>query len=291
MMIPKVSIVVPAYNNAGSIRETLESILAQKYQNFEVIVADHSSTDGTADIVQQYVGNPHLRVLRPTQTGGGAAANWGRVCGHANGELLKLVCGDDLIEPDALAAQVAALDAHPSAVLVASPRRVISARGRVIVSRRGLAGLRGLVPGRHAIKTTVRAGTNVFGEPACVLFRRGALEAVGGWDSRFPYLIDEATYVKLLMQGDMVALPKVLAAFRVSGGQWSVRLAREQAAQVRAFHAALLAEHRGLVSVLDVALGDVRAVAMSYARRLVYAWLRLRGRLEVARPVPPEHGQ
>ncbi len=273
---PRVSVVVPAYNNADFISQTIESILAQDYTNFEVIVADHSSSDETSDVIRRYEANPRLRILSPTPAGGGALTNWDRVSLHANGELLKLVCGDDLIAPYALSEQVAAFNAHPSAVLVASPRRLIDANGRVLLRRRGLAGLRGLISGRTAIRAGVRAGANIFGEPACVLLKREVLELVGGWDSRFPYLIDQATYTRIMIHGDVVALSRVLAAFRISAGQWSVRLAREQAAQVRAFHAALRAEHGDLLSEFDVVLGNSRAAAMSYARRFIYASVRVR---------------
>ena len=272
---PRVSVVVPAYNNADFISQTIESILAQDYTNFEVIVADHSSSDGTSDVIRRYEANPRLRILSPTQAGGGALANWDRVSRHASGELLKLVCGDDLIAPSALSEQVAAFNAHPSAVLVASLRRLIDADGRVLLRRRGLAGLNGLISGRTAIRAAVRAGVNIFGEPACVLLKREFLDLAGGWDSRFPYLIDQATYTRIMIHGDVVALPRVLAAFRISAGQWSVRLAREQAAQVHAFHAALRVEHGDLLSELDIMLGNSRAVVMSYVRRLIYASVRV----------------
>ena len=85
------------------------------------------------------------------------------------GELVKLVCGDDIIYPDCLRLQVEAMDANPSVVLVASRRDLIDARGAIIIASRGLAGLAGRVPGRMAARHTVVAGSNVFGEPACVL--------------------------------------------------------------------------------------------------------------------------
>src|SRR5207344_678025 len=99
-------------------------------------------------------------------------------------------------------------------------------------TRRGLAGLAGRVPGRMAVRHTVVAGSNIFGEPACVLFRRDALDGAGGWDGRHPYVIDEATYVKVLLHGDFFGIDRALAAFRLSSSQWSVHLARDQSSQV-----------------------------------------------------------
>lgn len=273
---PRVSVVVPAYNNAEFLGKTIESILAQDYADYELIVADHSSLDKTGEVIERYAGNPRVRVMTPTPAGGGALANWNRVSGFARGEFVKLVCGDDLIAPSALREQVAALDANPSAVLVASPRALIDSNGKVILQCRGLAGLRGLVLGRVAVRAAVRAGTNIFGEPACVLFRREILEREGGWDSQFPYLIDQATYTRILLHGNMVALPKVLASFRISSGQWSVRLVRQQAEQAMAFHAALRANNKGMLSRLDLLTGNAKAIAISYARRLAYLSMRSR---------------
>ena len=90
-----------------------------------------------------------------------------------------------------------------------------------VTTGRGLAGLTGRVPGRVAARHTVVAGSNIFGEPACVLIRREALVRAGGWDGRHPYVIDEATYVKVLLTGDFFGIDKALAAFRLSSSQWS----------------------------------------------------------------------
>jgi glycosyltransferase involved in cell wall biosynthesis len=135
-------VVIPTYNNAAYLMDTLESVLAQDYDDFEVIVADHSSTDGTAVLLQRYAEHPRVRLLT-TEAGGGALRNWNRVSQAATGELLKLVCGDDLLAPTALSQQVAAFDAHSTAVLVAAQRDIVDAHGRPIVRGRGLAGLKG----------------------------------------------------------------------------------------------------------------------------------------------------
>lgn len=178
-MTPRVSVVVPAYNNADVLAQTMRSILDQTFQDFELIVSDHASTDGTWDVLQEFTGDPRVRLER-TEAGGGARRNWNRVSQLASGEYLKLVCGDDLIRPTMLEEQVRALDAAgPRAVLVASQRDLIDARGEVFVKARGLGKLDGVVPGKDALRATVRSGGNLFGEPACVMMRRDALEAAG----------------------------------------------------------------------------------------------------------------
>lgn len=272
-MNPRVSVVVPAYRNVEYLAQTLDSILAQDYDDFELVVADHSSNDGTDELLARYADHPKVRVLSPTPAGGGAKANWDRVSMAARGELLKLVCGDDLIAPDALSRQVAALDAHPSAVLVASKRDLVDAQGKVVIAGRGLGPLKGLVSGRDAVRASVLAGTNLFGEPGCVMFRRELLVQAGGWDNSHPYLIDQASYSAIMLQGDMVALRASLASFRINAGQWSVRLMNDQAQQAIDFHNALAAADPQLLSPMTLRVGNLKARLMAQARRLTYLWL------------------
>ena len=274
-MTPRVSVVVPAFNNAEYIVETMDSVLAQDFEDLEVIVSDHSSSDYTAALLARYADHPKVRVLS-TEAGGGALRNWNRVSQEASGELIKLVCGDDLLEPTALSEQVAAFDEHPSAVLVAAQRDIVDHHGVHVVKKRGLAGLRGLVDGRVAARRTVVVGSNIFGEPACVLLRRDVLEKVGWWRNEHPFVIDEATYIAVMLHGDVVALPRSLASFRISATQWSVALVKEQASQAHGMHRALRASDPTLLSARDVRVGNARVVLMAFIRRMTYVWLRRR---------------
>lgn len=278
MTTPLVSVVIPAYNNAEHIRQAVESVLDQTFPHIEVIIGDHSSTDGTWELLQPYASDPRVTLFR-TPAGGGAERNWNAVTDRAVGRYLKLVCGDDLLHPEALQQQVADLEANPGAGLAASRRIIIDASGRTIIAARGLDGLRGLVPGRIALRRMLRSGTNILGEPACVTLRRDLLVAAGGWDATHPYLIDSATYAAVLRDSALMAQPASLASFRLSGSQWSVRLARQQAAQARAFHRALRAQDPMSFSRADLFVGNVRATILALGRRLIYFALarRLRG--------------
>jgi glycosyltransferase involved in cell wall biosynthesis len=269
MSKPLVSVVVPAYNNAHYIDETIDSILAQTYAPLEVIIGDHSSTDSTWEMLQKYASDPRVRLLQ-VEAGGGAQRNWNAVTALATGTYLKLVCGDDLIRPDAVQRQVAALEANPSAGLAASRRDIVDAHGEPIIRGRGMPGMTGVVAGATALRATMRAGTNIFGEPACVMFRRELLPPGESWISENPYLIDVATYASVLAVSDVVVDEESLASFRVNDGQWSVRLANEQAEQVHAFHRALRAATPAWFSAADVAVGNAKATVLAWGRRLAY---------------------
>lgn len=267
--MPKLSLVIPAYNNADFLGDTIESILDQDFTDWELLIADHSSSDGTWEVMNRYASDPRIRLMT-TEKGGGAPRNWNRVTDEATGEYLKLVCGDDLLRAGTLSAQVRALDEHPAATLVASPRDIVDARGDVLIPSRGLSGLHGEHPGGTAIRATVKAGSNILGEPACVTMRRTALVEAGGWDGRFPYLIDEATYARVLLQGRFVGVPQTGAAFRLNGGQWSVALASSQSDQAIAFHRWMHELRPDIVSKTVLRIGNARARVMAYARRAVY---------------------
>lgn len=277
-MSPTVSVVVPSYNNANHIERTMGSILAQTFADMELLVSDHSSDDGTWELLQQYADDPRVSLMQIPR-GGGAPANWEYVSQHATGRYLKLVCGDDLIYPTCLAEQVAAIESDPDVVLVACLRDILDDADRPIVKARGLHGLAGKVPGRVAVRRTVRAGTNIFGEPGCILMERQVLADTGWWDARAPYLIDQATASRVALRGSIVALRKSLAGFRISDQQWSVSLAHTQAEHAARFHHVVAAENPGLLSEADVRLGDRKAAAMAWIRRSTYVYLRQRMRL------------
>jgi glycosyltransferase involved in cell wall biosynthesis len=270
---PRVSVVVPSYQNESYIEETIRSILAQTYTDFEVVVADHGSSDRTWAILQQFTGDARVRLLT-TEPGGGAERNWNRVTEQARGELVKLVCGDDLLAPDCLATQVAALDEHgEGVVMVASARDIVDAAGRPVLRAHGLGGLEGRVGGREAIRRSVVRGANIFGEPCCVLFRRTTLEEVGGWHGDPGFMIDQATYCRALLRGDLATAPGSLASFRLSSTQWSVALARQQSRSAGAMHRQIARLAPGLLSARDIRVGNARASLRAVQRRLVYLYL------------------
>lgn len=276
MTAPRLSVVIPAYNNGRTIAETMRSVLADSSVDLELIVADHASTDDTLAQIRRFEDDERVTILE-TPTGGGAPRNWNRVTESARGDLLKLVCGDDIVMPETLARQMRILE-DPGVALTACRRDIVDAEGRVLFSGWGLRGLRRRMTGARAVRAAVRAGSNLFGEPASVMMRRDDLAAAGGWRGDFPYLIDQATYCEVLMRGDFVPDLATGATFRMSASQWSVALVRDQASQAKDFHRAVHREHPHAVSSVDVAVGNLRATLMARARQISYWILKRRMR-------------
>ena len=272
---PTVSVCVPAYNHAGWIGRTIESVLAQTLGDFELIVTDDCSTDGTAEVVSRFR-DPRIRFVRNERTLG-AAGNWNRAVGLARAPLVKLLCDDDLLYPPCLERQVAVLsDArHADVALVCCRRDIVDADDKRLLTRAGFGGDARTVPGAVAVRRMVRAGTNLVGEPTVTMFRTAAHTAAGGFDGRFAYMLDLDFWCRLLAEGALYVIPETLCAFRVSRGSWSTRIAGSQAAEARAFFRALRGERGAPVSAFDVAVGSARAAVLAVMRQLLYGALRL----------------
>jgi glycosyltransferase involved in cell wall biosynthesis len=128
---PRLSIGLPVYNGERYLAESLDSLLGQSYENFELIISDNASTDGTAGICRRYMKQDcRIRyICQPRNIG--AALNHNFVVGQASGELFKWVSHDDLYARDLLKCCIEALDEYPHFVLAHSWTALINGAGVV----------------------------------------------------------------------------------------------------------------------------------------------------------------
>ena len=134
--------------------------------------------------------------------------------------------------------------------------------------------MKGLIRGDLAVRRSIRLGQNVFGEPHCVLFRTLSLQEAGLWSCELPYVIDQATYFRLLTSGDLYAIPDVLAFFRISKRQLSYKLLSQQASQVRSLHSFTQKSDDFQVSGLDIVLGNLLCQLAMIMRQITYWTLK-----------------
>lgn len=263
-----VSVVIPSYNGAKTIADTIASVLAQDVAGLEVVVSDDGSSDGTLKAVRR-IGDERIRILDDTSRVG-PAANWNRALDAATQPYVKLLSQDDLLYHGNLAASVAALDEHPTSALSAVRRDVIGADGTVLLRSRGLGGMEGPIAADDALKRVVRSGGNLIGEGACVVMRRAFVRGSGGFDGSLPYVIDIDLWLRLLGGRSLIAIPETLAAFRVHGESWSKELSRAQGRQFSEFIDRLASEHGGTLTAADVRRGKVMAQANGVGRAMFY---------------------
>lgn len=100
-----VSIIMPSYNTGRFIKETIESVLAQSYPVWELIIVDDCSTDNTDDVVNQYLADERIRYIK-NDTNSGAAVSRNRALREAKGKWISFLDSDDLWEPDKLQKQI-----------------------------------------------------------------------------------------------------------------------------------------------------------------------------------------
>lgn len=124
---PLVSIAMPVKNNRRTLPLTIESLLAQTHQNWELILIDDGSSDGTADVARSF-NDPRIQV-HPREASQGLAARLNEAIDLARGPYLARMDGDDIAYPERLSAQVEFLEANPDVDLVGAWTIVFDAKG------------------------------------------------------------------------------------------------------------------------------------------------------------------
>jgi len=233
--LPLVSVAIPTYRGAEHLGATIESVLQQTLNNFELIVIDDNSPDNTREVIASYP-DPRLIYLR-NENNLGPEGNWNRCLTEARGKYFKLLPQDDTLFPDTLERQVDVLekDVNEHIALVFGSRKIINGKGRVLATRGCPGAANGRVSASWLIRRCVRRGTNLIGEPGSVLLRTSLATKVGAFDASIPYIIDLDYWVRLLRHGDAVYMVKPVSTFRVSPGSWSVAIGARQSEEFLAF--------------------------------------------------------
>jgi glycosyltransferase involved in cell wall biosynthesis len=265
MSEPQVSVCVPVYQGAEYIGRAIESVLAQSFGSFELVVRDNGSTDGTAEIVRSF-DDPRIRLER-AETTVPMPDNWNRTVALAQAPLVKVVCADDVLRPGALGDQVRLLRSDPSIAVSAGRVDMIDAEDRVLFANRHVS--RPLV-GAHSrtevLRAVVRHGGNPIGPSVSITFRRKDFDAAGGFDGTLLFTMDLDMWVRLLAFGKLHGDRRTAGAFRVHGDSESAAATREQFAIQRKFTDDLIRDAGPVIRRRDVAAGTVGAYT-ALARR------------------------
>lgn len=267
---PRVSVCIPTYRGAATLGAAIESVLAQTLADFDLVVVDDGSPDNTAAVVARY-SDRRLRYLRnPVNLG--PEGNWNRCLTEARGVYFKLLPHDDLLHPRCLERQAAVLDddVDQRVALVFSARDVLAPDGRRLRTRGYPGAAEGIVPAHQVVRSCVRRGTNLLGEPGAILLRRSAAEQVGSFDATNPYVIDLDYWFRLLSLGDAYYCNEALAAFRVSSQSWSYRIGRSQHQEFVDFVKRAARTPTREVTPLDFAAARVSARLNMWMRHLFY---------------------
>lgn len=276
---PLVSIVVPVYNGMPHLTALTQALLAQTYANLEIIFTEGGGSDQST-IFLNSITDSRIRVIQ-MRPGTSAGENWTAATQAAHGEFIKLVCQDDLIYPDAITKQVEDLLRHPATVMAVAQRDIIDGHGKTVYRKRGLSGVRvasgKTVPGSVLVRACYTQGTNVFGEPLTVLFRREPLLASLPWTDEVPLMLDLSMYEKTASLGDVIIRRESIGAFRVSASSWSTRLAKIQLKQTQDWQERFEKSAQPAIRRSERIQSVVARHKQTALRRLAYTAIRARG--------------
>jgi glycosyltransferase involved in cell wall biosynthesis len=181
---PQVSVIIPTFNRAWCLREALDSVLAQDFRGFELIVVDDGSTDDTPQMLGAY--GESIRLLRQENRGVSAARNAGVAA--AQGDLIAFLDSDDIWLPGKLARQVEFFRRHPEALICQTEERWVKNGRRVNPGRRHRK--RGGMIFEPSLELCLVS-------PSAVMLRRELLSRVGLFDERLPACEDYDLWLRV----------------------------------------------------------------------------------------------
>ncbi len=210
---PRISIVMPLYNKAETVLDSLRSVLGQTVTDWELIVIDDGSTDGGGEQVSM-LGDTRLRLHRQLNAGVSAARNAGVELARA--DLVTFLDADDLWKPDFLAAILALRQEYPQAGWFATSYEIRPDSGAARVAR--LSGLpsgfeRGLLPDYFRLAS--RSDPPVWTSAVAVIKKN--LQAIGGFPAGISSGEDLLTWARLAVRYPLAYDLRPLAVFQVSG--------------------------------------------------------------------------
>jgi glycosyltransferase involved in cell wall biosynthesis len=207
---PKLSVLIPCYQQSRFLPEALDSVLHQDFHDWEVIASDDGSSDNAFSVLQDYAArDSRIHIFRqPSNLG--MVANWNFCLRQARGEAVKLMGGDDRLNRfDCLSRQWQSLQT-PGVALVASARNIIDPSSYTLETLVNLPS--GVYLQDKIIPKMLEHQDNLIGEPVCCLFRR--THAIRGFHPEYLQNADIEMWFHILRFGSLAYDPEPLVSFR-----------------------------------------------------------------------------
>ncbi|MET4897406.1 glycosyltransferase [Sphingomonadaceae bacterium jetA1] len=215
MTSPRITVALSVYNNGPYLAAALESVLAQSFGDFELLIVNDGSTDDSRAIIDAYAArDPRIRAIH--QPNRGLIASLNLMIDQARGEYIARMDGDDIALPDRFARQVAFLDSHPDHGVLGTRVIPITDKGEERTEH----------PIDHPVSTEAVHAALETGPLLChpsIMMRRSLLIAVGGYRAAYRHCEDYDLWLRLAERTRMANLPDRLLRYRYSPSQVSNR--------------------------------------------------------------------
>ena len=219
--MPTVSVIVPNYNHARFLQKRIDSILAQTFQEFELILLDDCSTDDSRSICSQFAQDARVRIEFNDANSGSTFKQWNKGVRLARGKYVWIAESDDYASDRLLERLVQILDQDPDVTLAYCQSWRVSADGKLngfadfyldyLDARRWKADF--CVSGAEECQSYL-VSSNTVPNASAVVFRRAVYESVGGADESFRFCGDWKLWVSMALQGKMAYLSEPLNYYR-----------------------------------------------------------------------------
>lgn len=230
--MPKVTIAIPTFNGEKYLAECLKSVLSQTFRNFEVLIVDDHSTDGSLKIAEEFANtDSRIRVVS-NDNNLGLVGNWNRCIKLASGEWIKFVFQDDMIAPGCLERMLNA--ARPDSSLVFCRRDFIFEEGTTQSTRNSYLAGKALVEQLFPDSRPVTARQfselvlnnmekNLIGEPTVVMLHKRVFQEFGDFNPHLIVSCDTEYWIRVGIHKGVIPVAENLASFRVHGDSVSAR--------------------------------------------------------------------
>ena len=269
--ISEILVFVPTYNSEKYLRQCLDSVLQQTFQDWQCVISDDASTDKSVEIAREYEKIDSRFKVLTHEKNVGAATNWNRAKENNNSFATKILCADDYLLKDALQEQLDILQRNQTAI-VFSERYIVFPSGKKLHPR--LPKYASKISFNDAFKFYINLGRNIFGEPVTALFRTDLFVKSEGFYPKFEYSLDTSGYMAIARGHDVTFDSSVVGAFRVSKSQWSHKLKGKQFAHVFDFIDHLVEVEGIQVSKTEVLIGKIKVMGANLLRVVLYKFLR-----------------
>jgi glycosyltransferase involved in cell wall biosynthesis len=222
---PAASVIIPVFNTVKYLEKALDSVLGQTFTDFEVLLLDDGSNDGSSEILDRYqAADSRCRVYHWPNRGIIATRNEGNRLAKA--DILILMDSDDICLPDRFDKQMRYLNDHPDCVAVGSRILLIDAEDMPITVMGGCFS-------HEQIDSTNMGGIDAaFFQPTAAV-RKSAMDQAGGYRAEYPSAEDFDLFLRLAEIGRLVNLPEVLLKYRQHLSSIGYRQGSQQADSAR----------------------------------------------------------
>ncbi len=207
---PLVSVVIPTYNSGSYVVEAIESVLAQTYKNFEILVVDDGSTDDTKEVLVKYEGK--IRYLYKSNGGVSLARNYG--IEHSAGDYVAFLDADDVWLPEKLVKQMAAIAREPGAEAAHTAFSIGDVKLETI-------GMGKVLRSEQEVLDDLFFVGNVVGTPSSVVVEKEMLARIGGFDPELSQCADWDMWIRIALATGIVFVDEPLIKYRQHDGNMS----------------------------------------------------------------------